>query len=394
MPVNRDLRLAMGMQGLVLAVPESVALVVPRPLQDSVPAPIQSPAELLRAALQAPVAGPPLSELAAGKRRAVVLVGDLSYPAPYPLLLPELCRVLAELGIRPTRISFLCCPGASGPVLGRLAVRGYGAETVGEHELRAWTWGAEGPEERDSLFDAADLKLAMLPTLPAALAALPHGVRPEWALAVSPALGLVVSAAAIRAGPPQALFSSAETGSLGGAGTEELARGSTGWQVSMASGGGDPTDATLEEALVGLRPGTQAGSGASGVTRVLFFAGTEGLGSARFTLDLWWLLKWISQAPSTADPLPPEPPFVGPWNPLQVLAEVLRRDGRIVLFSPGLAEHHEGDDLRARLAESPALAERLFLITGQDELWAKLEAWHGARFALCAEPLGWRGLCS
>jgi len=69
----------------------------------------------VEAALDAPVAGPPLVELARGRRSAAVSVCDITRPAPNQLTLPPLLRRLAEAGIPREHTTILIATGLHRP---------------------------------------------------------------------------------------------------------------------------------------------------------------------------------------------------------------------------------------------------------------------------------------
>jgi hypothetical protein len=175
-----------------------------------------------------------------------------------------------------------------------------------------------------------------------------------------------------------------------------------GAEVQFLTGGGAPSDATLEDALLGLRPVLvhsmpvrASGETPDGVTTaVLVLQGDQGLGSARFTLDLWALLAQAEAELATAGHLPPAASLAAaPWDPAGALAQALCVFGRIVLLSPGLAQHGEGDELRERLEACPALTPRLRLLAEPAELWPLLTSVQGQAPRVFAEPLGWRAAC-
>lgn len=344
-----QLLLALGRKGLTLSPPEGVALRVPRPVRSEA---ARMPAEDVRSELEA------LRDLAKGKRRATVLLGDLTFPAPYEAVLPALVEMLVEAGVRPTRVGFLCCPGTADPVLGRAAVRRYGDDVAGNHEVNAWR------SAEDRFYAGADLRLAVLPSLPDLSAALPEGAAVDRVLHLTPGQGLAADLAALAVDERLAARKPVDTAQAESA------------DAMLITAGGAPWEATLEEALVGLRylPLARAGQ-----TVVLAFAGDEGLGSAPFTLRL---LDWLREtiAPEAAPG----------WTPLGALQAALAAERRVVLFAPELAQHAEGDDLRELLGAAPKLAGRLALAGGEDELWAALERTHGRAYELFAEPLGWR----
>lgn len=357
-----------GRKALPLAVPESVTLLLQRPLATEPPA--ARDAEVLAAAFAAPLAGPALRDLAAGKRRVCLLVGDESWPAPYEIALPALVRELTAAGIRPTRIALLTCPSPASPALGRDAIRRYGEEIVGEHEVQPYRAAQGGG--LDSRFDAADLRIAVLPALADSAGMLPPGAAPHAVLAITPAPVSGQRLQAARFGVPAEVFRTLRNGP---AGCPEHA-------VYLASGGGEPYDATLEDALAGLR---RLPAGSPEVTLVLGFEGSEGLGSSRFTLDLFDLLRLVDEGvPSHAQAASKN------WDPAGGLYELLRASRRLVLWSSGLAGHEDGDALMEVLAECPRLAERFVFAGDAGQLWAQLQAWHGDTYRLFAEPLGWR----
>jgi hypothetical protein len=404
-----ELLLAFGARGLRLQTPEGATLRADAPVEEA-PSPIAS-AAAVREAFSTAGLGTKLSELATGKRRAVILVGDLAFPARYDLVLPELAEALIARGVRASRILFRCVPGGGGPALGRFAIRRYGEATVGAYALENWGTPAPSPEMNvpfsaqgraedppdataeggDAAYAAADLRLAVLPDFPGAREALPRAARapedrgpgsagpPDLTLFVAPGRGPGVEVVSIRA--EAAAAAPAENRLL----TSEGAPA-----VALVTGGGAPTDETLEEALLGLRflPGP-AGAEAA----VVAFDGREGLGSARFTLDLRALLRQAEAELVERGRLPaPEEVRGGQaWDPAGALAEALCRHNSVILFSPGLAEQEEGRELAEQLAESPHLAKRLALVEAEAALWVLLAERVGPRYFLLTEPLGWRG---
>jgi nickel-dependent lactate racemase len=95
-----------------------------RVLQPSAPKGALDAAALIGAALDAPVGCPPLVELAAGKRRVVVLVPDATRRAHLPIVLPELVERLARGGVRGGDVTVLVAcgthPAATGTELAAL----------------------------------------------------------------------------------------------------------------------------------------------------------------------------------------------------------------------------------------------------------------------------------
>ncbi|MBI3830019.1 MAG: DUF2088 domain-containing protein [Planctomycetes bacterium] len=374
--MSQPLLLAYGAKGLAVHAPDAVALTVPRPVREAVAA--SNADALVRAALAEPLAGPPLKELAAGKRRAAILVGDESWPAPYETILAALVRELVALEIRPSRIAFVTYPSVCGPALGRDAIRRYGEAVVGEHELGPFRSGG-GPAEsaQDDRFASADLRLAVFPALPDLSLALPPDMEIQLLAAVGSGSAALAQPSRVWTGSPAAV--AAELGKITCAPPPPH-------DVLLATGGGAPSDATLEDALAGLR---RIPPGSPEATLALAFDGEEGLGSSRFTLDFFDLLRLMEEGA-----VPNDLHAGKPWDPGWGLYELLRSNRRLLLFSRGLAEHHEGDELLELLGESPELSKRFVFAAQESELWHQLDAWHGSRYRLLAEPLGWRGACA
>jgi nickel-dependent lactate racemase len=69
----------------------------------------------LESALDRPIAGLPLAELARGKRTAAISICDITRPAPNRLTLPPLLRRLEEAGIRRENITILIATGLHRP---------------------------------------------------------------------------------------------------------------------------------------------------------------------------------------------------------------------------------------------------------------------------------------
>jgi len=72
-------------------------------------------ADQLRQALAAPVGQPPLSSLARGVQRPLIVVDDLTRPTPTDLILPHVLDQLASAGVQPAQVTLLVAIGAHGP---------------------------------------------------------------------------------------------------------------------------------------------------------------------------------------------------------------------------------------------------------------------------------------
>ena len=72
---------------------------------------IERPLEKLRYCLENPIASPPLSEIAVGKRDACIVVSDITRPVPNAVLLPPLIDMLERAGMAAERIRLLVATG-------------------------------------------------------------------------------------------------------------------------------------------------------------------------------------------------------------------------------------------------------------------------------------------
>lgn len=364
---------ASGPKGIILTVPEAVQLL---PVKESVdPAtPLIRQQQLIHTALS--TSTPPLSELAKDHRHAAILVGDLSLPAPYDAALPPVIAVLQEAGIRPSRISVIVCPGHCGPVLGRAAIHRYGEEIVGDHDLHALISGGLG----EALYEKADLRIAVLPALPGVTPAT-LGEKISFHYALELQMGRKASIDIVSASAGKTLSSAATPPVV-----------SSEFDVFLTSGGGAPWESTLEEALLSFWRGvpTRTGGAGEASSAVLAFTGDEGLGSARFTNELWSLLEQAEELLARGGSFKNAIPRPGGFDPALTVAYALSSFDNVIFYSRLMAEHAEGEDLTDRLAELPHLSHRMGLIGAESALWQGLESAHGPSFRLLASPLGWR----
>jgi len=84
--------IAYGRGRLAVELPAGSAVLRHRPVE-----PLADPAAAVAAALRQPLGAPPLRELAAGRRRACVVVSDITRPVPYRAILPPLLEALDRL---------------------------------------------------------------------------------------------------------------------------------------------------------------------------------------------------------------------------------------------------------------------------------------------------------
>ena len=87
---------AFGKTGLALELPEGFCYQV---LEARSAVPLADPAAAIEWALENPVAGPSLEQLATGKRSAAISVCDITRPAPNREVLPPLLARLEAAGI-------------------------------------------------------------------------------------------------------------------------------------------------------------------------------------------------------------------------------------------------------------------------------------------------------
>jgi nickel-dependent lactate racemase len=80
---------------------------------------LEDPGGSVAAALLAPLEGPPLGALAAGRRTACVVVSDITRPVPNHVILPPLLKTLESAGIKRTGITILVATGTHRPNVGR-----------------------------------------------------------------------------------------------------------------------------------------------------------------------------------------------------------------------------------------------------------------------------------
>lgn len=102
------LRLDYGRDGLWVDIPDRNLRGV---LQLSPLEPIQDPAGAVADGLCAPIACPPLGQLAMGRSSACVVISDITRPVPNRLILPPILRVLKESGIDRCHTTILVATG-------------------------------------------------------------------------------------------------------------------------------------------------------------------------------------------------------------------------------------------------------------------------------------------
>jgi nickel-dependent lactate racemase len=98
--------LAYGRHGTTVEVPDAADVILP---VDA--AALADEDAAIRAALRAPLTGPPLRALVEGARRVTVVFPDLTRPMPNRTVLPPLLDELARAGVPDERVTLLCATG-------------------------------------------------------------------------------------------------------------------------------------------------------------------------------------------------------------------------------------------------------------------------------------------
>jgi nickel-dependent lactate racemase len=164
------LDLAFGKTGLTTTLPEGYQY---RVLEARSATPLPDPAGAIAAALDNPIASPPLSELARGKSSAAISVCDITRPAPNRQTLPPLLERLEAAGIPRDGITILIATGLHRPatdaeiceiagesIAANYRIVNHHARELSQHRALGTT--ASGtPVYIDERFVAADLHITL-----------------------------------------------------------------------------------------------------------------------------------------------------------------------------------------------------------------------------------------
>jgi nickel-dependent lactate racemase len=123
---------AFGKSGLNLELPVGFQYQV---LEARSAVPLADSAGAIESALDHPVAGPPLKELAAGKKSAAISVCDITRPAPNREVLPPLLARLEAAGIARERITILIATGLHRPATEAEIREICGAQVAGKYRI-------------------------------------------------------------------------------------------------------------------------------------------------------------------------------------------------------------------------------------------------------------------
>ncbi len=119
-----------GKKGLSLDIPEKNLDKVIR--KKKMPK-IDNPEEKIKEALSHPIGTPPLREIAKGKKKATIVISDITRPVPNKTLLPPLLEELKSAGIEEDKITILIATGIHRPNIGDELI-----ELIGEELARRY----------------------------------------------------------------------------------------------------------------------------------------------------------------------------------------------------------------------------------------------------------------
>ena len=95
-----------GHEKIGLVLPDRTLVLEPRPMP-----PLEDPQGAVTAAMEEPIAGPPLRELAANRKQACIVISDNTRPVPNRVILPPLIETLHAAGLDRSRITILIATG-------------------------------------------------------------------------------------------------------------------------------------------------------------------------------------------------------------------------------------------------------------------------------------------
>ncbi len=104
------LRLPYGEHGIDAEVPDTATVLVPEPV-----AALDDPLSAVRAAIEAPVAAPPLRGIVRAGQRAAIVVSDVTRPVPNEIILPPILETLEAGGVRREDVTIVIGTGLHRP---------------------------------------------------------------------------------------------------------------------------------------------------------------------------------------------------------------------------------------------------------------------------------------
>jgi nickel-dependent lactate racemase len=128
-----DVQLDYGRAGLTVHLPDTLRVSIAEPSKG---APLPDPTRAVEEALAHPIGARPLSEVARGRRNAVVVISDKTRPVPNGLVLPPILRTLESAGIARERIEILIATGLHRPNTPSEIVEITTADIVAQYRIR------------------------------------------------------------------------------------------------------------------------------------------------------------------------------------------------------------------------------------------------------------------
>lgn len=123
---------AFGKTGLQLNFPEQFRY---RVLEARSAEPLDDPQGAIATALLQPIAGPPLAEVAKGRKTAAISVCDITRPAPNKVVLPHVLRQLEAAGVPAEGVTFLIATGLHRPATDSEIVEILGSEIAAKYRV-------------------------------------------------------------------------------------------------------------------------------------------------------------------------------------------------------------------------------------------------------------------
>jgi lactate racemase len=119
-----------GSDGINIEVPDNAVILNP----NLVP-PLQNPQECVIEAINDPLATPPLSKLAQGRKNACIVISDITRPVPNKIILPPILETLETAGIPREEIVILIATGMHRPNLGKELEQMVGADIKANYRI-------------------------------------------------------------------------------------------------------------------------------------------------------------------------------------------------------------------------------------------------------------------
>lgn len=126
------IRLDYGHNGLIADVPDENLIGV---LGIKQAPPVEHLESSIKYALSHPIGTTPLSERAVGKRKACIVICDITRPVPNKILLPPVLGVLEDCGLTPDQITILIATGTHRPNLGSELIHLVGSDIAARYSV-------------------------------------------------------------------------------------------------------------------------------------------------------------------------------------------------------------------------------------------------------------------